>query len=159
MVRRNANRRHMTGDHHGRTLGEQLCWSALWTGFSARTRAIRLSFSRPVHLLSLPQGGGRPQCQRIYFQLVDRACRHGIGALQDATRCATSARDSFARAGLAQDVDRSGPLRRAPQVVVVVSPGLSRMTCWPDWKALGGQLIGSVPSPRRRRSGLRVSAV
>jgi hypothetical protein len=27
----------MTSDHHGRTLGQQLCWSALWTGFSART--------------------------------------------------------------------------------------------------------------------------
>ena len=28
--------RNMTGDHHGRTLGQQLYWSAPWTGFSAR---------------------------------------------------------------------------------------------------------------------------
>jgi hypothetical protein len=29
MVRRNMNRRYMIGDHHGRTAGEQLCWSAM----------------------------------------------------------------------------------------------------------------------------------
>jgi hypothetical protein len=37
MVKRNTNRRHMIGDHHGRTAGEQLCWSGPWTRFSART--------------------------------------------------------------------------------------------------------------------------
>jgi len=37
VMRRNTNRRNMTSDHHGRTLGEQLCWSEPWTGFSART--------------------------------------------------------------------------------------------------------------------------
>ena len=37
VIKRNTNRRHMIGDHHGRTAGEQLCWSEPWTGFSART--------------------------------------------------------------------------------------------------------------------------
>jgi hypothetical protein len=37
VMRRNTNRRNMISDHHGRTLGEQLCWSEPWTGFSART--------------------------------------------------------------------------------------------------------------------------
>jgi hypothetical protein len=37
VVRRNRNRRHKTGDHHGGTPGEQLCWSAPWMRFSART--------------------------------------------------------------------------------------------------------------------------
>ena len=41
------NRRHMTGDHHGRMAGEQLCWSELWTRFSART---------PLHSPLLPRG-------------------------------------------------------------------------------------------------------
>ena len=37
VIRRKTNRRHMTGDHHGRGIGEQLCWSELWMRFSART--------------------------------------------------------------------------------------------------------------------------
>ena len=48
VMRRNTNRRNMTSDHHGRTLGEQLCWSEPWTGFSARTgrsRTMRARFS------------------------------------------------------------------------------------------------------------------
>jgi NTE family protein len=31
------NRRHMTGDHRGRTAGEQLCWPEPWMRFSAQT--------------------------------------------------------------------------------------------------------------------------
>jgi len=31
------NRRHMTGDHHGGTAGEQFCRPEPWTRFSART--------------------------------------------------------------------------------------------------------------------------
>jgi hypothetical protein len=41
VVRRNMNRRHMTGDHRGRTAGEQLCWPEPWTRFSARTGVPR----------------------------------------------------------------------------------------------------------------------
>ena len=37
VMRRKANCRHMTGDHHGRAPGEQLCWSEPWMRFSART--------------------------------------------------------------------------------------------------------------------------
>ena len=37
VIRRKANRRHMIGDHHGRTVGKQPCWSEPWTEFSART--------------------------------------------------------------------------------------------------------------------------
>ena len=37
VIRRNTNRRHMIADHHRGTPGEQLCWSAPWMGFSART--------------------------------------------------------------------------------------------------------------------------
>ena len=50
-------------------------------------------------------------------------------------------------------------LRRTPQVVVNDWPGSRRVKPWPVWKALGGQVIGSVPSPERRRLGLRVSRV
>ena len=39
VIRRNTNRRHMIGDHHGRTAGKQLCWSEPRTGFSAPTGA------------------------------------------------------------------------------------------------------------------------
>jgi hypothetical protein len=35
MVKRNKNRRHMIGDHHGRSSGEQICWSGPWVKFSA----------------------------------------------------------------------------------------------------------------------------
>ena len=48
---------------------------------------------------------------------------------------------------------------RTPQVAVVVAPGSRRMTLSPVWKALGGHVIGSTASPRRRRSGRSVSAV
>ncbi|MGD0376448.1 MAG: hypothetical protein ABSB01_17930, partial [Streptosporangiaceae bacterium] len=37
VIRRKTNHRHMIGDHHGQTLGEQLSWSEPWTRFSART--------------------------------------------------------------------------------------------------------------------------
>jgi hypothetical protein len=37
VMRRNANCRHMTGDHHGRGVGEQLCWSEPRMRFSVRT--------------------------------------------------------------------------------------------------------------------------
>jgi hypothetical protein len=37
VIRRNTNRRHMIGDHHGRTAKEQPCWSEPWTRFPART--------------------------------------------------------------------------------------------------------------------------
>lgn len=46
-----------------------------------------------------------------------------------------------------------------PQLLVVDSPGSSRSTPSPVWKAFGGQVIGSLPSPRRRRSGARASPV
>ncbi len=42
VIRRKTNRRHMIADHHGRTAGEQLCWSGPRTGFSARTGAENL---------------------------------------------------------------------------------------------------------------------
>jgi hypothetical protein len=38
VIRRNANRRHMIGDHHDWRAGRQPCWSGSWTTFSARTR-------------------------------------------------------------------------------------------------------------------------
>jgi hypothetical protein len=37
VIRRNTNRRHMIGDHHGRTAEEQPCWSEPWMRLSART--------------------------------------------------------------------------------------------------------------------------
>jgi hypothetical protein len=37
MARRNANRRHMTGDHYDRAAERQLCQSEPWTRFSAPT--------------------------------------------------------------------------------------------------------------------------
>ena len=52
-----------------------------------------------------------------------------------------------------------GHRRRTPHVVVTDSPGARCRTPSPVRKALGGQVIGSVPSPRRRRCGLSVSAV
>jgi hypothetical protein len=33
VIRRKTNRRHMVGDHHGRTAGRQPCWSGPWTTF------------------------------------------------------------------------------------------------------------------------------
>ncbi len=37
VIRRNTNRRHMIGDHHGGAAGIHLCWSEPWMRFSART--------------------------------------------------------------------------------------------------------------------------
>jgi len=48
VIRRNLNRRHMTGDHHRGWLGEQLCWSEPRTGFSARTDWAFPSIPHPI---------------------------------------------------------------------------------------------------------------
>jgi hypothetical protein len=71
VIRRNTNRRHMTGDHHGRTAGEQLRWSEPWMQFSARTgsrinhpasknRPARPAMALPGRRLdsSVPRGRG-----------------------------------------------------------------------------------------------------
>jgi hypothetical protein len=64
VIRRKANRRHMTGDHHGRTLGEQLYWSEPWMRFSAPTgarpcrprgRSLGKRFSRRGNSFSAPR--------------------------------------------------------------------------------------------------------
>ena len=44
VIRRNANRRHMIGDHHRGVPGEQLCWSEPWMRFSARATPQRRDF-------------------------------------------------------------------------------------------------------------------
>src|SRR5439155_1314089 len=48
---------------------------------------------------------------------------------------------------------------RAPHRVVTEAPSSRRITPSADWRAFGGHDIGSVPSPRRRRSGASVSPV
>ena len=42
-------------------------------------------------------------------------------------------------------------------MVVSDWPGSRRVRSFPVWKAFGGHVMGSVPSPTRRRGGLRVS--
>ncbi len=63
------------------------------------------------------------------------------------------------RAPACQPELHSRQVRCAPHVVVCDCPGCNRMRWLPVWKALGGQVMGSVPSPVRRRCGARVSAV
>jgi hypothetical protein len=57
----------MTGDHHGGTLGEQLCWSEPWMRFSARTASTK-EVGRLKPLLEQP---------------LRRSSRIGVDALAD----------------------------------------------------------------------------
>jgi hypothetical protein len=58
VVRRNMNRRHMTGDHRGGTSGQQLCWPEPWTRFSARTGGHREVRGVGLPLVQPGQGAG-----------------------------------------------------------------------------------------------------
>jgi hypothetical protein len=54
--RRNTKRRHMIGDHYGRTAKEQSCWSEPWTRFGTHTAStawrLRVAASRKFSQVS-----------------------------------------------------------------------------------------------------------
>jgi hypothetical protein len=71
VIRRKTNRRNMTSDHHGRTLGEQLCWSEPWTGFSARTSATT---ARPVDVPSTTAPPPHNTFRRVSVRRLPTRC-------------------------------------------------------------------------------------
>jgi hypothetical protein len=64
VIRRNTNRRHMIGDHHGRTAKEQPCWSEPWTRLSARTGSAASGpvLQKPMSGSAGPRSPERPSC-------------------------------------------------------------------------------------------------
>jgi hypothetical protein len=60
VIRRKTNHRHMIGDHHGQTLGEQLSWSEPWTRFSARTAEGEITCAQRAPGEGVLNAGGLP---------------------------------------------------------------------------------------------------
>ena len=90
VIRRNTNRRHMIGDHHRRTGGEQLRWSEPWTGFSARTTTTTTRAGDTAKHPSQIPARASPQ-RGSYPGLALAPAMHDLGECVIVSRCRLTA--------------------------------------------------------------------